>query len=39
MNSDTNKLIYESPDNGKTIYVRTLMDYKNRQLVKPNLNS
>ena len=29
------KYIYESPDNGKTVYKREFGDYHNRKLIKP----
>lgn len=36
MNINNNKFIYESPDNGKTVFKRKFMDYENRTIVIQN---
>ena len=36
MNINNNKFIYESPDNGKTVFKRKFMDYENRTIIIQN---
>jgi hypothetical protein len=36
MNNNTTTYIYETPDNGETIYKRKFMDYEHKIVIKQN---